>query len=146
MNSEPEGCYSIVYISTAIVDFREAELVQLLRRSRCFNQKANITGVLMYGGGRFMQVLEGCPGAVRPLYTRIAADPRHGRLERLADGFMPRREFTGWHMSFAPLPSDYFLSLPGYLTPPQLVQTGAGSTMQQVLSEFMTASSRQLVL
>ncbi|MGI4760368.1 MAG: BLUF domain-containing protein [Janthinobacterium lividum] len=142
MDSEAGGCYSIVYISTAIVEFGEAALLQLLKQSRGFNEKAGITGVLMYGGGRFVQVLEGCPAAVRCLYARIAADPRHGRLEKLADGLVPRREFAEWHMSFAPRPTglDWQL-LPGYLTPPQLVLAGLGATTQPLLSEFMEASS-----
>jgi hypothetical protein len=92
----------------------------------------------MYGNGQFMQVLEGCPAAVRCLYARIAADPRHGRLVKLADGLVARREFTEWHMSFAPPPTDFRL-LPGYLTPPQLVLASIGTAVQPLLSEFMTA-------
>jgi hypothetical protein len=138
MSSEPAGCYSIVYSSTAIVDFKEAALLQLLKHGRCFNERAGITGVLMYGGGRFMQVLEGCPAAVRCLYARIAADPRHGHLDRLADGLVARREFTEWRMSFAPRPAGFSL-LPGYLTPPQLVIASAGTTVQPLLSEFMAS-------
>ena len=118
-------------------------MLQLLKRARGFNERAGITGVLMYGGGRFMQVLEGCPAAVRCLYARIAADPRHGRLEKLADGLVARREFTEWRMSFAPLPAGFPL-LPGYLSPPQLVIASAGTTVQPLLSEFM-ASSFELV-
>ncbi|MDJ0364583.1 BLUF domain-containing protein [Hymenobacter sp. H14-R3] len=142
MNSEPAGCYSIVYSSTVIVDFTEESLLRLLRRARVFNAQAGITGVLMYGGGRFMQVLEGCPAAVRCLYARIATDPRHGRLEKLADGLVARREFTEWHMSFAPLPAGF--PLPGYLTPPQLVIASAGTLVQPLLSEFMASCFEQV--
>ncbi|MEJ7664832.1 MAG: BLUF domain-containing protein [Hymenobacter sp.] len=78
----------------------EAMLLHLLEQCRPGNEQNGITGVLMYGGGQFIQVLEGCPAAVRRLYARIAADPRHGRLEILADGPVPRREFKNWHMSF----------------------------------------------
>ena len=138
MESEPAGCYSIVYISTAIADFGAADLLKLLKQARGFNEQAGITGVLMYGGGRFVQVLEGCPAAVRCLYARIEADPRHGRLEKLADGPVARREFTGWRMSFAPPPANFWL-LPGSLTPPQLVVASAGTTAQPLLSEFMTS-------
>jgi hypothetical protein len=141
MESEPAGCYSIVYVSTAIADFGEADLLQLLKQAHGFNERAGITGVLMYGGGRFVQVLEGCPAAVRSLYARIAADPRHGRLEVLADGPVARRDFNGWHMSFSPPPPGDFTQLAGYLTPPQLVLAGAGTASQPLLSEFLTASA-----
>lgn len=138
MNSEPADCYSIVFSSTSIADFKEAALLQLLKRAHSFHKQEGITGVLMYGNGRFLQVLEGCPAAVRCLYARIAAHPGHSRLEKLADGWVARREFTDWHMSFAPLPAD-FQSLPGYLTPPQLVIASAGTSVQPLLSEFMTS-------
>jgi hypothetical protein len=147
MESEPGGCYSIVYISTAIADFGEFDLVQLLKQSRGFNERAGITGVLMYGGGRFVQVLEGCPAAVRCLYARIAADPRHGCLEKLADGMVPQREFKEWYMSFAPLPTTAaWQKLPGYLTPPQLVLAGLGTATQSLLSEFMAASTEEVLV
>ena len=141
MESEPAGCYSIVYISTAIADFGAADLLKLLKQARGFNEQAGITGVLMYGGGRFVQVLEGCPAAVRCLYARIEADPRHGRLEVLADGPLARREFKSWHMSFAPPPAGDFRAIAGYLTPPQLVLASAGAAAQPLLSEFLTASA-----
>ncbi|TDN36489.1 hypothetical protein A8B98_09045 [Hymenobacter sp. UV11] len=118
----------------------------MLRRARCANQQAGITGVLMYGGGQFMQVLEGCPAAVRRLYARIEADPRHSLLEKLADGPLPRREFTGWHMSFAPLPAGYCDGIPGYLTPPQMAILGAGTSAQPLLCEFLEHSSQRLLV
>ena len=138
MNREPGECYSIAFSSVATVDFSEAALLQLLKQACSLHEQAGLTGVLMYGNGRFMQVMEGCPAAVRSVYARIATDPRHGRLEKLADGPVARREFTGWRMSFAPPPANFWL-LPGYLTPPQLVVASAGTTAQPLLSEFMTS-------
>ena len=131
-------------MSTAIADLEEAALLQLLKQARGFNEQAGITGVLMYGGGRFLQVLEGCPAAVRCLYARIEGDPRHGRLEKLADGLLPQREFKGWHMSFAPPPGGLnWRQEPGYLTPPQLVIASLGAATQPLLSEFLEASVHQ---
>ncbi len=146
MKIEEGGCYSIVYVSTAIASLSEAALLRLLRHARHTNQQAGITGVLMYGGGQFLQVLEGCPAAVRRLYARIEADPRHSHLEKLADGPLPRREFTDWHMSFAPLPAGYFDGIPGYLTPPQLVIAVAGTSVQPLLCEFLEYSSQGLLV
>ncbi|GAA4496167.1 hypothetical protein GCM10023172_08940 [Hymenobacter ginsengisoli] len=147
MESEPGGCYSIVYISQATADFEEADLVQLLKQARGFNERANITGVLLYGGGRFVQVLEGCPVAVRRLFARIETDPRHGLLEKLADGPVARREYKEWYMGFAPRPTVAdWQRLPGYLTPPQLVLAGLGTTTQSLLSEFLAASTEAVLL
>ena len=146
MKIEKEACHSIVYVSTAIANLSEGALLNLLRRSRCANQQVGISGVLMHGGGQFMQVLEGCPAAVRRLYARIQADPRHSHLEKLADGPLPRREFRGWHMSFGPLPTRYSDGIPGYLTPPQLAMLGAGTSAQQLLCEFLQHSSQALLV
>jgi hypothetical protein len=140
MESEPAEYYGIVYISTANANFGAADLLQLLKQARGFNEQAGITGVLMYGGGRFVQVLEGGPAAVRELYARIVADPRHGRFEVLANGRLARREFERWHMCFAPPPPGNFRELAGYLTPPQLVMASAGATTQPLLSEFLAVS------
>ncbi len=140
MESEPEGCYGIVYISTAIATFDEAALLQLLAQSRRYNQQAHITGGLMYANGNFVQVLEGSQEVIKGLFARIVADPRHGRIEKLADGPIARREFSGWYMSFAP-PPPAFRCLPNYLTPPQLVLASLGIATQQVLSEFLAASA-----
>lgn len=138
MSKEPGDCYSIVFSSVATVDFTESALLQLLKQAHSLHKQTGLTGVLMYGNGRFMQVMEGCPAAVRSVYVRIAADPRHGRLEKLADGPATRREFTDWHMSFAPPPTG-FRRMPGYLTPPQLIISSAGTAVQALLSEFMTS-------
>ena len=146
MKREGEECYSIVYMSEAIAPLNEPTLLHLLGQCRLSNAQNGITGVLMYGGGQFIQVLEGCPAAVRRLYARIAADPRHGRLEMLADGPIPRREFKDWHMSFAPLPTGYCQGLPGYLTPPQLVLAAAGAPVQLVLREFLARSTRAALI
>ena len=46
----------------------------------------------------------------------------------------------------APLPANYSKGIPGYLTPPQLVMTSAGTSVQQVLSEFLEHSSQLLLV
>ncbi len=144
MKGEQEESYSIVYMSKAIAHLDEAMLLHLLGQCRLNNAQNGITGVLMYGGGEFIQVLEGCPAAVRRLYARIAADPRHGRLEILSDGPISRREFKDWYMSFAPPPAAR--PLPGYLMPPQLVAAAAGAPVQLVLSEFLARSTQALLM
>ncbi len=134
--------YGIVYVSAAIIDFEEAQLARLLGRSRAHNQAAGITGALLYGGSRFLQVLEGSVVAVQALYERIAADPRHGQFELLANGPVARREFAGWHMSFAALTPSRFDGMLGYLSPSQLLRQGRQATVQQVLREFLAAGAQ----
>lgn len=145
MTQAAKECYSIVYMSEAIVPFEEPQLLHLLGQCHAANAQRGITGALLYGGGHFVQVLEGCPATVRRLYARIAADPRHGRLETLSDGPVPRREFRDWYTSFDPPPVFYPRRPPGYLTPPQLVQAAADTLVQLVLSEFVARNNSILI-
>ena len=67
----------MVYISSAVRLMTDAELVSLLRQCRANNEKAGITGMLLYKGGNFMQALEGPEEDVDRLQRRIETDPRH---------------------------------------------------------------------
>lgn len=129
-------CYCIIFISTATIAFGEAELLQLLAQARELNGKYGLTGMLAYSGGKFLQVLEGPRAAVETVYASIAADLRHGKLEKLADGWVEHCEFADWHMGFA-LPPGQQLPLPNF-TP--LRQLPAVGPLRQLLLEFLAAS------
>jgi hypothetical protein len=106
--------FSLIYVSSAIEPFSEADLVDLLARSRRNNTLLDVTGMLLYKDGNFMQVLEGEQQTVQALYRKIEKDPRHARISRLLGGFTPRREFADWSMGFCNLNSDDARNFPGY--------------------------------
>jgi hypothetical protein len=56
--------YFLVYVSSAVNLFSDEDLIQLLEVSRRNNEKAEITGLLLYSSGNFMQTLEGPEKAV----------------------------------------------------------------------------------
>ncbi len=56
---------------------------------------------MLHKDGNFMQALEGDEGAVRGLYEKIAADPRHGGEITLQEGFAEGRQFPDWSMGSA---------------------------------------------
>lgn len=66
----------LVYVSSAVKLFSSAELQQLLRGARENNSSRDITGMLLYKDGNFMQVLEGEKEPVLALRDRISRDPR----------------------------------------------------------------------
>jgi hypothetical protein len=82
-----EKIYFYVYSSTATKAFTQAELLELLKRSREKNSLAGLTGMLLYKNGDFMQVLEGPNQAVHSLIETIPI---------LAHG-LPRFEHRGSH-------------------------------------------------
>jgi hypothetical protein len=90
----------LLYISTARKPLSQAEIDDLLHISRRNNAAVAVTGLLVVGGRRFMQALEGPTGAVERVYQRICADPRHFAVVMLAREPIERRMFDGWDMGY----------------------------------------------
>ena len=66
----------LLYASRA-VDTRAETIESILAQSRQFNPSSGITGILCYGGGIFLQAIEGGRSAVSDLYAHIQKDVRH---------------------------------------------------------------------
>lgn len=109
--------HHIVYQSTAVGVFTTADLRRLLRQSRAKNHRLSITGLLLYGNGGFLQVLEGEADTVRQVYATIQQDYRHTRVTTLADGPVTGRVFADWSMGFQTLSGEDFVRLTGYIDP-----------------------------
>ena len=90
----------LLYISTARSPLRPSELDNLLAKSRKANSAGDLTGLLVVGGRRFLQVLEGPDQAVTATYERITRDPRHFALVKLHDKEVTTRSFASWAMGF----------------------------------------------
>ena len=93
--------FRLVYRShSRIADAHEGEVFgQILRTSRANNAARGITGALMFYDHWFAQVLEGPEEAVRSLFGRIGADPRHDTVEVSAEGPVAGRVFARWAMA-----------------------------------------------
>ncbi len=90
----------LIYISTARAPVDQALLGAILETSRANNQKAGVTGLLVSGGRRFLQALEGPDQAVLDAYARIQADPRHFALVLLSCRTVEARSFGDWSMAY----------------------------------------------
>jgi hypothetical protein len=90
--------YSLTYISSANRLYSDEELKGLADLSTRNNLRYDITGVLLYKGGSFMQLLEGTEESVRTLYSIIGCDTRHRGLIRLLQGSIDERRYPGWPM------------------------------------------------
>ncbi len=88
----------LIYISTARSELAETELEGILRSSRRNNAAAGVTGLLVVGGRRFLQALEGPESAVKQTYDRIKADGRHFAAVTLDSRPIAERSFPGWAM------------------------------------------------
>ena len=106
--------YSLVYISRSEMNFTGEQLLQLLEQSRHKNLGLQITGLLLYKDGNFMQLLEGEESVVRSLYQTISADHRHCNVNCLLEGPIESRQFPNWSMGFQNLKSVDLQQVPGY--------------------------------
>lgn len=81
-----QAVYRILYLSH-LASGRDFSVVgQILHVSRERNQQLGITGVLVFDGGRFCQLIEGAQPAVVALAQRIRQDPRHTSYRVLFEG------------------------------------------------------------
>ncbi|MGY0217542.1 BLUF domain-containing protein [Endozoicomonadaceae bacterium StTr2] len=93
--------YYMIYISTATTLMTEEELTSILETARHNNASNNITGMLLYSNGTFMQVLEGEDrDKLQALYQTIEQDKRHHSIIRMIEGETRKRQFPDWSMGF----------------------------------------------
>jgi len=106
--------FYLVYASEASQKISKKGLLEILAQSRESNRKTDITGMLLFKDGHFLQVLEGEEDAVRELFARISRDPRHVKVRTLAEGTRDRRAFVDWSMGFRDLSDPEARQIPGY--------------------------------
>jgi hypothetical protein len=86
-----------LYISTAPTLPRE-EVDAILATSARNNPARGITGLLLFNGRNFLQLLEGEEGEVAALMDRITADPRHAGVSVLDRRTIDQRACPDWAM------------------------------------------------
>ncbi|MFC3101949.1 BLUF domain-containing protein [Altererythrobacter lauratis] len=90
--------FSLLYCSTATANLNDAGLTRLAEGAARFNAQRNVTGLLVFNGKNFMQVLEGSEEDVREVMDRIAADPGHRDIIYLRTEPRRARECPNWSM------------------------------------------------
>jgi hypothetical protein len=90
----------ISYLSRSRAPMTPAQLLELLLQSRRNNVERGITGMLLYGNGTFLQVIEGEDAVVDRLVERISVDPRHDGIQLLGRREIQERQYTDWSMGF----------------------------------------------
>jgi len=86
-----------LYISTAPTLPRE-EVDAILATSARNNPARGITGLLLFNGRNFLQLLEGEEAEVAALMAVITADPRHSGVSVLDKRAIAARACPGWAM------------------------------------------------
>jgi hypothetical protein len=103
-----------IYVSTARVQANAAMLADILAVSVRNNEPAGITGMLLYAGGTFMQVLEGEEEVVNATHHRIEGDSRHMGIIVLEHASIAARSFARWSMGYRGLGAAEAIANPAF--------------------------------
>ena len=87
----------LLYASRA-VDTSPAAIQAILESARRHNHQDGVTGILVYGGGVFMQAIEGGRQVISNLYGTIQRDARHRDVVLLRYEEIVERRFGSWTM------------------------------------------------
>jgi hypothetical protein len=98
---------SLAYTSLARLDLDENDLARIRESARHLNALDGITGLLVFNGSRFLQVVEGSPEAIDDLLVRLGSDDRHSAIEIRDDRAVDRRSFPDWSMELVRVKSGY---------------------------------------
>lgn len=119
---------SIVYSSHATSAFQAEDLTHLLLQSRRTNEEEDLTGMLLYRSGYFLQVLEGPDETVRARMTKIEGDLRHTDVRILIEENIQDRLFPEWTMGYDQLQSAPPEQVPGFRTAFDDIEQGQTSS------------------
>lgn len=95
-----EDFIQLLYLSNAKPELKQAELDKILEVSRKNNPSRDITGLLVFANGVFIQVLEGPSSEVTNLFETICDDTRHQEVAMLGEYVGQERIFSKWSMGF----------------------------------------------
>ncbi len=104
----------LVYYSSATHEMSDEELQFLLEQSRNRNQRQNVTGMLLYAKGIFIQVLEGEKADVEEIYAAIEDDERNIGNIVVEKQDINERVFPDWSMGFRRIADGDVKKLRGY--------------------------------
>jgi hypothetical protein len=115
---------SLTYTSLARLDLADGELHDIHREARQLNALDGISGLLVFDGARFLQIVEGAPDAIDSLVERLRRDSRHSAFEIRDERDVAERSFPDWSMELVRVSAGYLAardeiasSLPASVTP-----------------------------
>jgi len=98
----------LTYTSWARAGIRADEVESILSSAQINNPLEGITGLLIFNGDSFMQILEGGEAAIDGLVERLRNDPRHSNIAIRDERAIETRTFPDWSMAFLRLNEGEF--------------------------------------
>jgi len=78
----------------------KSKLYKILVQARSANDKKDVTGLLVFCDGVFLQIIEGEREIVVDLMKKIEDDPRHKDIKVISDIDVNARTFSAWRMAY----------------------------------------------
>jgi len=103
--------YQMAYVSKACKAFTLDELTDLSVDAGMRNRKIDVTGMLVYHQGIFLQFLEGNEQVVQQLYQKITKDSRHTDCHVIYTNTANQRLFCNWFTHY--LSFEYIKKITG---------------------------------
>ena len=98
---------SLTYTSLASLDLSATDLDAIHAKARELNALDGISGLLVFNGTHFLQIIEGSSEAIDDLVDRLRADRRHSAFEIRDDREIEQRAFPDWSMELVRVSTKY---------------------------------------
>jgi len=98
---------TLTYTSRARLDLTDDELNAIHQTARHLNALDGVTGLLLFDGVRFLQIVTGADSAIDDLVERLRMDPRHSAFEIRDERHVDRRSFADWSMELLRVSAGY---------------------------------------
>ncbi|MEO7826430.1 MAG: BLUF domain-containing protein [Allosphingosinicella sp.] len=98
---------TLTYTSRARLDLEDEDLAAIHQSARHSNALDGISGLLLFDGSRFLQIIEGAEDAIDNLVERLRMDPRHSAFEVRDERHVERRSFPDWSMEMVRVSAGY---------------------------------------
>lgn len=92
--------FHLVYISEAVTDISYTDIRDILEVARKNNHQEDVTGLLIFRDGYFVQLLEGDEANVKKVLNRILLDDRNYSLRILTESSSEQRLFAQNPLAF----------------------------------------------
>lgn len=88
----------LTYKSVATAKPSADDIEDLVAQARARNRRLDITGMLLFEDGHFLQTIEGPPAALEAVWSSIKRDSRHDHIELLSEHIALERLFSNWDL------------------------------------------------
>lgn len=100
---------SLTYTSWANPGLSPADVESILLAARTNNPLQGLSGLLIFNGTAFLQILEGVEPAIDELVEKLKRDKRHSNMSIRDERPIDRRSFPDWAMAYLSLEDGRFI-------------------------------------